>query len=118
MKNKKQPDENFLERCPVYPEGMKWMTDENGIVTIDIENKGAMNRIMQKLIKKPKVSHIHLDEIGSFLWLLVDGEKKLADMGEPLEERFGDEAKPTFERLSTFFKLLEQYRFINWKNTD
>jgi hypothetical protein len=39
-------------------------------------------------------------------------------MGEPLEERFGDEAKPTFERLSTFFKLLEQYRFINWKNTD
>lgn len=118
MKNKKQSDENYLERCPIHPDGMNWTADENGIVTIDVENKGAMNHIMQKLIKKPKVSHIHLDEIGSFLWQLIDGEKKLSDMGVPLEEKFGEKAEPTYERLAQFFRLLEQYGFVSWKNSN
>ena len=29
----------------------------------------------QKLLKKPKISYIHLDERGSFIWLKIDGEK-------------------------------------------
>ena len=109
-------DENYLERCPLRPEHMPWSTDENGIVTLDIENKGIMNRIAQKLFKKPKVTHIHLDEIGSFVWPMIDGNRTIAEMGEPLEEHFGEKAKPTYERLAQFFKILESYGFVEWKN--
>ena len=75
-KNNNVISENYLERKPARPEGISWSADENGIVTLDIENTGAFNRIAQKLLKKPKVTHIHLDEIGSFVWPLLDGEKK------------------------------------------
>ncbi len=109
-------DENYLERCPLRPEHIPWSTDENGIVTLDIENKGIMNRIAQKLFKKPKVTHIHLDEIGSFVWPMIDGNRTIAEMGEPLEEHFGEKAKPTYERLAQFFKILESYGFVEWKN--
>lgn len=115
MKNKKQSMENYLEKCPVHPEHIKWSADENGMVTLDIENKGVFNRIAQKLLKKPEVTHIHLDEIGSFVWPMIDGEKKIIDMGEPMEEHFGEKAHPTYERLAKFFQILDSYGFVEWK---
>lgn len=117
MSKKQKTEENYLERIPVHPDWIKWSADENGMITIDIENKGIMNRIAQKLLKKPKVSHIHLDEIGSFVWPMIDGEKTISDMGNPLEEHFGDKAKPTFERLAQFFRVLESYGFVEWKKS-
>lgn len=114
MKSKQNREENYLERIPVHPERIGWSTDENGIVTLDIENTGLMNRIAQKLLKKPKVSHIHLDEIGSFVWPMIDGRRSIADMGPAMEEHFGEKAQPTYERLAKFFQILESYKFVEW----
>ena len=44
-KNKKMGSENYLDKIPMRPEGISWSTDEAGIVTLDIENTGAFNRI-------------------------------------------------------------------------
>ncbi len=116
MKSKKnKSDANYLEKIPVKPTWFTWSKDEKGLVTLDIENKGIMKKITQVILKKPKVTHIHLDEIGSFVWPLIDGEKKIMDFGEPMEEHFGDKAKPTYERLAKFFQVLESYSFVEWK---
>ena len=109
--------ENYLERIPVHPSRFSF-TEEDKKVTFHIENKGFFKRLTQLLIKKPKVSHIHLDELGSFIWLQIDGERSLAEIGKILEREFGDKAKPTYERLSKFFYMLESYKFIDWKSKD
>ncbi len=111
---KKKNDKNYLEKIPVHPEGIPWKTDENGIVTLEIENKGAMNRIAQKLFKKPKISYIHLDKTGSFVWPLIDGKNDIIELGKLVDEHFGEEAHPLYERLAQFFRVLESYKFINW----
>lgn len=108
--------QNYLEHIPVRSEHISWSADENGAVTLDIENKGVMNRIAQKLLKKPKISHIHLDEMGSFIWQLIDGGKCISDFGEPVEQRFGEKAHPLYERLAKYFQILEGYGFIRWKD--
>ena len=86
MKNK----ENYLEKIPSRSADINWSTDENGIVILDVENKGIVNRIFQKLLKKPRISHIHLDEFGSFIWPVIDGKKTIIDIGVIVEEHFGD----------------------------
>lgn len=111
---KKNLDKNYLEKIPVHPENIPWKTDENGIVTLEIENKGAMNRIAQKLFRKPKVSYIHLDKTGSFVWPLIDGKKSITDLGKEVDAHFGEEAHPLYERLATFFSILDSYKFISW----
>ena len=108
-------DENYLEKKPICKEGLNWSKDENGNVTLEMENKCVANRIMQKLIKKPKISYIHLDEMGSFIWPLMDGEKDILEIGKFVEEHFGEKAKPLYERLSQYFKTLEKYNFIEYK---
>lgn len=114
-KQHKQAEENYLERCPLRQESIGWTQNDVGLVTLEMENKGIMNRIAQKLLKKPKISYIHLDEIGSFVWQSIDGECTIMDMGKPMEEHFGEKAQPTYERLAQFFRILESYDFIRWK---
>lgn len=106
-------EENYLERIPKKSEGIVW-SEENGIVTLEIENKGVMNRIMQKLLKKPKVSYVHLDEMGSFVWPIIDGEADIIKIGEEVKNHFGEKAEPLYERLSSYFRILESYGFILW----
>lgn len=111
MKNKKQQP-NYLEMIPVRNPAIHWTTDEKGIVTLEIENKGLANRIAQKLLKKPKITYIHLDENGSFVWPLIDGKKTVLDIAQPVDEHFGEAAKPLYERLVKFFQILESYHFV------
>ena len=116
MKKKKEViSQNYLEKIPVRPAHIKWTADEAGIVTLDIENTGLFNRAAQKLLHKPKVSHIHLDEMGSFVWPLLDGEKNIIELGRMVEERFGEKANPLYERLAKYFQILDSYGFIEWK---
>lgn len=112
---KKKESENYLEKRPVRADGLKWSADEKGMVTLDMENKGLANKIAQKLLKKPEISHIHLDETGSFIWPLIDGEKTIIDIGVSVKEYFGDKAEPLYERLAQYFRILESNGFIKWQ---
>ena len=110
----KKKYENYLERIPVRNSKISW-TEESEVVNLEIENTGFMNRLAQKFFKKPKTSYIHLDELGSFVWKLIDGETNIIDMGKAVEEKFGEEAYPLYERLAKYFQILESYSFISFK---
>ncbi len=114
MARKKKISANYLEQIPQRKEGLEWSVEEEKVV-LHIENKGFFNKIAQLLFKKPKVSHIHLDDMGSFIWPLIDGEKKIFDLGEPVKEHFGEEAEPLYPRLAEFFRILEAYGFVEFK---
>lgn len=110
----KNNQENYLEKKPIKKHGLKWSKGEKGEVILEIENKGLANKIAQMLLKKPKVSHIHLDDLGSFAWILADGEKSLLEIGEEVHLRFEEKAEPLYERLAGFFAVLERNGFIEW----
>ncbi len=115
MKKREALSQNFLEKTPCISPDVKWSSDEEGSVTIEIENKGLMKRITQVLLKKPKISYIHLEKYGSFILPLIDGERNLIEIGKLVEEHFGDECQPLYERLARYFKLLESNKFISLK---
>ncbi len=115
MSKKNKVSENYLERIPVPADTIKWEADVEGKITLCIENIGFFNKLAQKLFKKPKVSFVHLDENGSFVWPLMDGEKNIIEIGKLVDEHFGEDAHPLYERLAKFFQILDSYGFISWK---
>ena len=114
MKKKTVISKNYLDRIPYRPVEIRWSCDGEGIVTLEIENRGFMNRVAQKLFHKPKTSFIHLDEMGSFLWGIIDGQKSIFDLGTLVEEKFGEKAHPLYERLAKYFMILDSYGFVKW----
>ena len=114
-KNKKEViSKNYLEKIPARPDEITWDVDENGIVTLHIVNKGFMKKLTQIFLKKPKISNIHLDEMGSFIWPIMDGEKDILEIGREVEAYFGEKANPLYERLAKYFQILDSYSFIKW----
>ena len=115
---KKVNNENYLERKPIGKNGLNWSKDDEGNVTLEMENKGVANRIMQKLIKKPKISYIHLDEIGSTVWKNIDGKRDIVFIGEILKEEFGEKIEPLYDRLVSYFDYLFKSGLITFKKAE
>ncbi|MBQ8378660.1 MAG: PqqD family protein [Oscillospiraceae bacterium] len=111
-KKKNVIDKNYLDYKPMRNPVLNYTTDDEGIVTLEIENKGAMNRIFQKLFKKPKITYIHLDETGSFIWPYLDGEMTITELGVIVKEHFGEKAEPLYERLAKYIQILVSYKFV------
>ena len=107
--------EEYIKNVPIR-KIERYTADENGIVTLEIENKGFFNRLAQKLFKKPKISYIHLDEMGSFVWPFIDGERDIAEIGKLVDEHFGEKAHPLYERLSKYFGILASYGFVGFSD--
>ncbi len=115
-KNKKTVSKNYLDFVPVHHEQYEYTIEDSGAVTILVENKGLFNRIAQKCFKKPKISHIHLDEMGNFIWPLIDGKHTVYDISELVHEQFGEKAEPLYNRLVQYMRNLENCGFIRFKN--
>lgn len=115
MKQKEVISQNYLERIPIPKNDLQWETDSDGKVTLIIKNTGFFNRVAQKCFKKPQISYVHLDENGSFVWKLMDGNRDIIKLGEMVDEHFGAAANPLYERLAKFFQILDSYGFVEWK---
>ena len=114
MKKKTVISKNYLEFCPKRNEDISWK-EKDGIVVLEIENKGLMNKIAQKLFKKPKISYVNLDEMGTFIWPMLDGKTDIIEIGKRVKERFGEDAEPLYERLAKYIQILENYNFVQCK---
>ena len=111
MKKKQQGlSDNYLERIP-YRVLNTWSLDENGIVTLEMENKGVWNNIFQKLFHKPKISYVHLEKSGSYLWQQIDGKLTIAQLSEKADEEFGHEKNRVYG-VAEYMRILESYHFI------
>ena len=106
--------ENYLKRYPVRVPGHVWSV-ERELVTLHLQNKGLFHRAAQLLFKRPRISHVKLDALGSLVWTLADGELNVQQIGKRLGEQFGDKAQPLYERLVSFLQTMEECRLIKWK---
>ena len=118
MKKNKTISSNYLDFIPVLSEKFHSETDEAGAVTIFVENKGLFHKLAQKFLHKPAISQIHLDEMGSFIWSLIDGNTTIYNIAQKVKEHFGDEAEPLYNRLVQYIRNLESYGFIDVKKTE
>lgn len=103
---------NYLDFIPVHRESCRYRMGDSGDVTILQENRGLFHWIAQKVFHRPRISQIHLDEMGNFIWPLMDGERTVYDIAMLVREEFGEKAEPLFQRLVQYVKNLESYGFV------
>ncbi len=113
----KKNSKNYLDFIPVYDPRNTW-DEKDGIVTINMIHKGIYDKIAQKFFHTPRVSHIDLDEYGSFLWLRIDGEKTIGQLALEMKEEFGQKAEPLYDRLTHYMQVLRNNNFILLKGKD
>mgnify|MGYP001808543903 FL=1 len=112
MKKKEVISANYLDFVPRHRPSLQYTMDNQGKITLLQENKGVFHFLAQKILKKPKVSQIHLDEMGNFVWPLIDGTRTVYEIAELVKAEFGDKAEPLYDRLVQYIRNLEAYGFV------
>lgn len=109
---KKKIQHNLLELTPVRE---KKFSQDNGRVTLHIPK--FKSEFMKRLIpkNKPKDFNINFDELGSEVWLTIDGNKNVTDIINELDKKIGEKIQPSQDRVSKFITQLYHHRFIYFK---
>ena len=102
---------NFMDYVPRRNKNFAGDEDKNGIVTVHIKWRGPYHKIATVLFHKPSESHIELDDVGSFIWRAIDGQKTVYDLSQMLEAQYPDMEQPV-NRLVEFLKILHNNEFI------
>lgn len=103
---------NYLDYIPEPDDTCRYKISEEGRVTIFVENRGVFHWIAQRLFHRPRISQIHLDEMGNFIWPLMDGKRTIQDIALLVKEEFGEKAEPLYNRLVQYMRNLESYGFV------
>ncbi len=106
---------NFLELIP--ERAYEWVEQENGRVSILVPKYGTsrLGLWLARRLKKPYI-FIKLDEVGTAVWLACDGRTTIRQIGIQLQQRFGDQIEPVYERMAIFFRALDREKLIRWTN--
>ena len=94
MAKKKQ--ENYLDYVPAISDKHTWSV-EGDKVTIHMEHRGFYAWIAQKFFSRPRVSHIDLDQHGSFIFRQINGERTVGELAQLMKAEFGDETSSSLE---------------------
>ena len=118
IKNKKgKKKENFRQdNFLLYVPKKKhetWEIRDDKVYLIFHHNK-FIEKFVRWLVRKPNVSDMALDELGSTVWLLIDGKTTVYDIGKKFEEKFGDSCRPVYERLIMYIRYLNRRGWITF----
>ena len=93
-------------------DNVEYKIDDNWRVTIFEKQDHRIQRFFRKLkFRIPLYKEIEFDEISSAVFLDIDGNKTVKQIGEDLVKRFGDKVEPLYERLLIFINHI----YINCK---
>lgn len=106
-----------LDLIPVRIHNHK--VEEDGIVTILVP-KFKNEKFARFFIPARKSIYIsiHLDELGSAVWLAMDGNKNTTAICNELTEAFGEKIHPAEERVVKFLSGLYHNKHITFKQLE
>ena len=89
-------------------DGLEYEVAENRVVTILEKQDHKIQKFFRKLKARiPKYKKIELDESSSFVFLQIDGQRTVREIGKNLEAKYGEESHPLYERLLVFLNHIE-----------
>lgn len=107
-----EKNKNFLEFKPHIKTQQEWYLNAKGHIEVCMPHEGFFAGIAQTIFHRPRCTYVELEEMGSFIWRQMDGERNVYDIGQLVHERFKIEAEPLYERLCPFIKQLEVLNLI------
>ena len=103
---------NYLELTPVRL--LEFDLYDGGLVLVMIPKfkKKFFKRLF--LNNRPLDIRLKLDELGSAVWLELDGQKNVQDIIDELTLKFGNKIQPAEARITKFLTNLYQNKFITF----
>ncbi len=120
MKPEKKTEKTEVNLLNLVPKRLiEHNEGKNEIVTLLIpkfKNEFLVKYLLPRF--KNPFFKIKLDEIGSAVWLLCDGERNVGEIADILKQKFKEKVDPCIDRLQLFLTHFEGSNYISFINID
>ena len=91
-------EKNFLEMVPkISPKIRTSKKDE--LITISYDRNTLVDKVFNFIFRKPATINIELDEMGTKVIELIDGEKNVHEICQFLEKEFGEKVSRLLSKV-------------------
>ncbi len=108
---------NSEDLAPLIPvRTIESLQADDGKVTIEEPRQDPtwFGKLLSKGLE-PGTNHIALDEVGSLVWSMCNGEHTVRQIATAMTERFGADFDPDSKRLAVFLLTMKQRGWLIWK---
>lgn len=111
-KTKFYEDPSFLQLCP--ERRIEWEKRDEQLVTLIVPKFKSKYTVkwLVPMLAKPNFK-VKLDQYGSFVWQLCDGQTTIESVVQKTHERFGDSVESIRERVGSFIAKLDKDGFLS-----
>ncbi len=106
--------EDLAPLIPVRTIESEQADDGKVTITESRHKEGWLDKILSKGLE-PGHNHVALDEVGSLVWSLCDGEHSVREIAAVLSDRFGADYDPDAKRLAIFLMTMKSRGWLIWK---
>lgn len=110
------PQDNFLLYVP-HKKHNEWV-EKKGHVYLVFHHNHPVQKVANWLVKKPNISDVKLDELGTVVWKAIDGKRNIYEIGEVVRAKFGVGCEPVYDRLIMFVRYLNRRGWIYFENIE
>lgn len=113
----KKPDINLLDLVPKRLIEHEVGDDQLVILHAPRFKTMWLRKLIEPRLKRPFLK-VNLDEIGTDVWLHIDGIRDIKEIADIMKEKFKEKIEPCYDRLGMFMTQLERSRFICYTNIE
>ena len=92
---------------PIHNPNLEWEYNEEDRVVATLTRRGALlGKLVTFFLTVPKSRPVVLDEVGSFVWRMCDGQHSVADIVEALSEKYNLTTREVEVSLNEYLRML------------
>lgn len=89
-------------------DNLEYEVNNDGIVTVLEKQDHKLQNLLRKInFNIPKYKKIEMDKLSSDVFLQINGERSVKDIGEYLEDKYGEQVNPLYDRLLVFLNHID-----------
>jgi hypothetical protein len=113
----KEIDPRTRKVLSAYPvrRPVKWRMEDGKAVIIYKKSLGRMEKKVKNIIGGPDNIRRPLDDKGTDIWLLCDGNHTIMDICVEMDKKYKEEMEPVLKRVGTFIEMLLRLNLISLK---
>lgn len=110
----KDLDERTRKVLCAYPmrNPVKWRMENGKAVLIYKKNLGKVEKRILSVVGGPENIRRPLDDKGSDIWLMCDGDHSIMDICVEMDKKYKEEMEPVVKRVGTFIEMLLKLNLV------
>jgi hypothetical protein len=113
------PKMRMLLMCkPKRNEAVDWLEEEEKVILIYPKNFTRFERFLHKRIGGPDIIRRPLDDKGTYIWKMCDGDHNVHEICKATYSEFKEDIEPVLKRVWGFLEILLKLNLITIEKPD